>query len=391
MRIAVASDLHCAGGAEPRADTLLLTGLLRSPAKWHPVQALLELIAQQGLSADLLVVPGDVTNQACPEGLQHGWQLMIEVRGALGAQALVGTIGNHDVNVLKEGGRDPLELPKNAHPTFPLPDSPEGYWSDGIWVGQYDDLEIVSINSIADFDEQRCKRGHLRVGLTDKLRERIQSSSDCVRIAICHHHPTLHSGMNMGTDDVLEQGDQLLETLGDLGFSLLIHGHKHSARLIKSPHGGHLYILASGALSGLCVRDGLRTNVRNLFHLVTLDSVNGGGSPCRGVVETWQFMQDYGWRPALQGATHFPATTGFGAQRSPQELAASTAEWFDAQGLLVQLWNAVVASQTDVRYLTPQDFREYERRLLEDHVVEVWRDEDGLLRSIGRPSGGGAS
>jgi predicted phosphodiesterase len=350
---------------------------------------LLELIGKREMGADVLVVPGDVTNKACPEGLQHGWQLMMEVCAALRAQALVGTIGNHDVNVLKKGGREPLELPKNAHPTFPVPDSPEGFWSDGIWVRQYNRLEIVSINSIADFDEQKCKRGHLRTGLIDKLRERLQISNGCVRIAICHHHPTLHSGMNMGTDDVLEQGDQLLETLGELGFSLLIHGHKHSARLIKSPHGGHLYILASGALSGLCVRDGLRTNVRNLFHLVTLDPVSGAGSPCRGLVETWQFMQDYGWRPALQGATHFPATTGFGAQRTPHELAASTAEWFDSQGLLVQPWNAVIESESEVRYLTPQEFREYEQTLLQDYGVEVWRNEDGLLRSIGRPSGGG--
>ena len=109
----------------------------------------------------------------------------------------------------------------------------------------------------------------------------------------------------MGDEDVLETGDLLLASLDRLGCRLVVHGHKHMARL---SYLNGMAVLASGSLSAMLIE--FSSSFANTFHIITVE----GDSPhdIRGTVKTWAFRYGIGWHPATELYCGLPHVSGFG-------------------------------------------------------------------------------
>src|SRR5688500_15526069 len=98
FRLAVVSDLHCHPTDKKPQQSFLLSDGLRSPPNEHPVESLKRAIAVDGLTVDVMLAPGDFTDQINRQGLVSGWEFVKEIGTALHASLTVSTLGNHDVD-----------------------------------------------------------------------------------------------------------------------------------------------------------------------------------------------------------------------------------------------------------------------------------------------------
>jgi len=317
IRLAIISDLHChvlSDFTDHRAESFLVADSPRIPSGRHPVQALIDLIRRDGLRADALVCPGDLAHKASNLGLHSSFAFIKEIASELQAEHVVIATGNHDVDSRKVHG-DPFQILKTLHPDFPFRKSDVGnrYWTDGfhsMTVG--DRLDIVVINTAYHhYSEPEARHGTFPESqleaLTAHLDERDRAASRS-RIAVLHHHPVLHSAAGFESSDVLPNGDRLLECLFGHGCRLVVHGHKHHARLQRQMYGGHHgLVFASGSFSAHLNEIGTHTG--NLFHVVTLES----SSPIpTGLVHTWEFNFCVGWRPTTIDGSGMPYVSAFG-------------------------------------------------------------------------------
>jgi len=316
----VISDLHCRLETDAR-DSFLTVGSLRMPANRHPVQALLSLITNEGLTTDALLVPGDLTNKARREGLNAGWDYSREIGAALHARAIIPVIGNHDINSRRDHTQPPVFHDiRNLHPDFPFSDDAQNqsYFSDGYCVVRLQNADIIAINTVIDHtDETSAMRGTFGIDRIERMENALTGTLNApFRIALMHHHPILHSGSLMGDADVLATGDSLIASLDRLGCRLVIHGHKHLARL--SVLNG-MAVMASGSFSAMLFE--YATAFTNTFHTVHLE----GNSPAnvRGKIRTWAFRYGSGWQKANETYCGLPFICGFGNNIALQTLAQS--------------------------------------------------------------------
>ena len=307
--LAVMSDLHCRLAADSR-DSFLTVGSLRTPASRHPVQALLDLIDAEVLRADALLVPGDLTNKACLEGLQQGWDYALEIGRKLGAATVLPVVGNHDIDSYRVDPAHPVfHAVRNLRPGFPFsePADCQRFFADGYCVQRAGEAEIVAINTVIDHtDAPSAKRGAFAVDRIERMERALTGTLVTpLRGALMHHHPILHSGTFLEDADVIPTGDALLASLRRLGCGFVIHGHKHSTRL--SCVDG-VVVFASGSLSAMLYEFG--TSVGNTFHVLDLQASEVVA--LRGLVRTWVFKYGSGWRRSNAEHAGFPYLAGFG-------------------------------------------------------------------------------
>src|SRR5262245_16592686 len=126
FKIAVVSDLHCTHSGDPskkdgkpRANTFLLSDLLKRPINKHPVESLKQVVIEEGLTANILLCPGDITDQINQQGLVSGWQFLKEIKSSLSAEMMAITIGNHDVDSRNIYNRGAFDLIKKLDDFIP--------------------------------------------------------------------------------------------------------------------------------------------------------------------------------------------------------------------------------------------------------------------------------
>jgi len=259
----------------------LIAGASRKPPMHHPVQALISLIREGPISADVVVCPGDLANRISRVGMMQSWDHLCELKRELKSTLLITTLGNHDVDCLKNHNPDPFHIPRNLVDTFPAPSDAalQDFWSKGFYFvdGPSGSQFLVLNTVIAHHDEATAKRGTFDHDHISRLDESFTEQLETVsamppyrhRIAVMHHHPLLHSSTRFSSSDVIEFGDQLLSVLNKHGFSFIVHGHRHEPRITRlSPALNEQFVLASGSFSAFLKE--LSTSTRNLFHIVRL-------------------------------------------------------------------------------------------------------------------------
>lgn len=247
LTIGIVSDLHCHHSSAGPAESLLLTDADRKPASQHPVEALLELITSESLRADIVIAPGDLTNKVDKQGIISGWGFVREISSALGAKLLAATPGNHDVTS-RVHTDDPFQLARRLSPSFPISNATplNEFWANGFCTLDADHCRVLLINSVAHHNNDvSAKRGLITTNQIDQIKASLKQSAQKVfQIAVCHHHPVLHEDIGLGTSDVMENGSLLIDALSELGFHLVVHGHKHHPRLSYAVIGAtpHFYL-----------------------------------------------------------------------------------------------------------------------------------------------------
>lgn len=388
LRIAVASDLHAyadtPSGMESPSKLQVPAGSV-SPLE-HPGTGLLALIQKEGLRADLLLSPGDLTFQADPKGLDYAWRLLHEAGVALGVQLTTGTVGNHDV---ASRGRTDVEeardLLRRLRPLFPLPErsSCDQYWARNyaIWSGIGATLVLLNtcpLHTIGNKSE--FERGLITAETLKDLHSDLQEiPGNHLHILLCHHHPQSHSELQLGETDVMVRGQLLLNTLELHGDWLVIHGHKHHPKITYAAGGARSpVVFGAGSFSGN-FGTAAETATRNQFYIAEI--YRPTSSPgLRGKVYSWNWAFGRGWMRSVGSTTGLPAKGGFGCRRHPDRLADQIAATLSGSGAIS--WSVLCAKVQDLAFLLPSDYELVKNALLKRYRLEIL-DDQGCPAEVG--------
>ncbi len=324
IKIAVVSDMHCMHSSKekpPDVATYLYSDDIGRSETRHPIKALKNLIDKDELDAYILLCPGDITNLADTQGLITGWSYLEKIRVKIGAKKLIATVGNHDVASRNDDiGNVNLDL-QLLDANYPIPsDLVRGdFWTNGYSFVDFENILVLNINSCHFHNNSKtAKKSKIDISQLDSIRKELQKKDLTgfdYKIVLIHHHPIPHSNMDYEDLDMLDKGDELIALLNQYKFQILIHGHKHDARLTIYQS---LPIFCAGSLSSLMNVKDLKSD--NTFHIINLEA-----GEAKGYIESWIYAPQEGWVSRLD--TRFPCLTGFGFNGDIKTLAKTINDW----------------------------------------------------------------
>ncbi|MEQ1885192.1 MAG: metallophosphoesterase [Bryobacteraceae bacterium] len=375
ITLAIASDLH-AHSNHPVSPSHLNTSAPEGVANQHPITGLLTLIEKEHLTATALLSPGDLGHQADPQGIQYSWNALKRLSVALGAEFYTATAGNHDIDSRYQGNdHAPEHILKSLTPSFPLGDDrfDDRYWARAYVIKDTNPFRLVLLNSSAYHGNTPTEKNHGRIDkqtLEDLRKDLTNRGKREINILLCHHHPHQHSELGLGEDDVMKQGQLLLDVLGSgqHGRWLVIHGHKHHPKMsYAAGGGGSAIVFAAGSLCSTLYPE-LQTVARNQFYLVTIDPAKCSGGLV-GRVQAWDWASGIGW---IQGRDNsgLPAHSGFGLRADPSLVAKRLAEIVDASPTPIP-WVTLTQNYSDILYALPQDLNRIEVELSETYKIQI--------------------
>lgn len=385
LRLAILSDLHAAPKSveDGRLEVKLFTDQPTSSSLEHPLLSLESFIQQSQLKADVVICPGDMTNRANPQALDYVWQNLHKLKDLLQAKVVVATVGNHDVDSRGHATDSfPRESLMRLVPRFPATDDrlADHYWAHGYYITEVSDVRFLVLNS-SWLHEARddLDRGVVTSYTLEKLRKELKSPSPSgINIAICHHHPHSHAELGLGADDVMRNGQQLLDLLSDTGLWLVVHGHKHHPKIeyaagqVDPP-----VIFACGSFSGRL--EGANASIsRNYFHIVDLAIP---AEAIQGRVSSWAWASGIGWKQYADTDSRFPTEFGFGYSGQIQPLAARISDHLAGRSLMD--WAELSRKEPALSLLMPKQLTKLINLLASAHNLKVVFDEFLRPRQIG--------
>lgn len=376
LDIVIISDLHC---KHPSAETGTKRTLLYSdsaylPSQKNPVAAALDLIRKESIRADILLCPGDITDQADKQGLVTGWSYLEEIQKALGARILAATVGNHDVNSRKVGGSLPFEFLTSFKDSYPLSALTEDCRNleaeakrlfnntDSFALYEFDKILLLVYNSSSShIDSTEGSKSSISDLTLNKMQERLNSVKGdfAFKIAMCHHHPISHRNADYADNDVIDKGDAFIDLLNKFDFQLVVHGHKHNAQL---NYRNNLPIFCSGSFSS--IENKIDGNNDNVFHKISLEAIKK-----RGKLATWIYSPLSGW--GHRRDRDFPCFTGFGFFGNLDDLAHAFHQSFVEKNLDTIKFLDVATTVPDVLYLIPKYQKQFEKTLKDKYQLEL--------------------
>lgn len=402
MRIAIASDIH-AGTSDSRA-THVLAGPSSHARGLQPLSDLIHLIDDDGISADYLVVPGDIANQADAGGLAYGWRKIHQIADKLGAE-VIAVPGNHDV-VTHSASSDPRAMLKKLLPTFPAGDATTDaiFWDQGWAALEKLDHRILMIDSTFAFPRfptwavegdsdwreymSAIDKGSFPESIENQLEEYIRVAEPKLNFVVIHHHPQEHQQKSYLQDEygAMNRGADLLDLLSRhprAGRWILIHGHRHIPQLVNAvtTTGNGPLVLCAASL-GAKLWSPVDTITRNQFHIVdaTDEDVSFLGS-VRGSVESYTWGYGDGWRSSERRGAGLPSVSGFGCSDDFRLVSRQILAYMDENKLQFVEYSALKAVVPQLPYMLPKDL-EFLEGDLEVKGLGFMRDRRNRLRQV---------
>lgn len=398
LRVLVLSDLHFC-----KSNTTTKSWLVHdAESGMHIWSDLFGLIDREQMVADLVICPGDITTQACEESLEVAWKHLNELRSKLDAPVLATATGNHDVvsrNMLNgpanqriEQYIDLVENLKLLDPPYPivLSDEPNentkqmrvNYFGKDFIIYENQEYRLVVLNSCSRHRDDSVEYNRGSVGkaalkwLEEELGEIDPRNSPKINILICHHHPIRHSEYNLGQFDQMYDGDLLLELLKKYGNWIVIHGHKHHARLVYSQGGNHtIPIFAAGTFSSH--KETLGPEFNNQLYLMNIEPATKRS--LKGSIKVWDWERTQGWIEGKRIENKVFSGVGFGYRGDIFELADQIES--NLEPLIVKPWDDLQSEIPDLNYLVPSDYHELFEEL-RTRSIEIQLDKFKSLTGI---------
>lgn len=327
LRIALVSDLHI--GEQAREFDMRPNG--KAPYKDHPgyLDYFRKAVSDKALSADMLIVSGDITHAAQPSQFLHAAEVIRQIAEILSVPEgqIIAVPGNHDLNwdvaKLAAEKKEPFWLDYIFSP-FRYGTRDAGCEKELVsalinephfFLHNHPAADVWCFNSAAyDLPDQAPHRGEIRERHRTELAERLtaeygSSSKDRFRIFVTHHHPKPQPDLYHDIPDFsgMVNGESLLDLLMSFRFDLVLHGHKHRpwCRPFLEVGKDPIVIWCSGSFAQV-LGPSYYGSIGNLWHFLEVQGTNDLGH-CFGVVQSWAFAPSQGWlpsRPLHHGIDH---------------------------------------------------------------------------------------
>ncbi|MGH1461877.1 MAG: metallophosphoesterase family protein [Neptuniibacter sp.] len=407
IRIAVVSDLHFLQ-SEEHSSVSWLTFKENGELKDHLWSRLIDKVETDNIKADLLLCPGDITTWANKAGLNKAWESLIELGKSLDVDIVTSATGNHDVSSRKSEIKDNpirqldepddlIENLKQLSPPYPLVDLKNNdsliagqrrvlyFGADYLIFDESENYRLVVFNSCArhtqnptDYERGRIAESALS-WLEDQLKDLHDTKQPKTNIFLCHHHPVLHDELNLGTYDFMHNGTELLSMLGKYGSWMVIHGHKHHARIRYDGKSGikPIPIFAAGTLAAH--KETLGDGFNNQFYIIEIntDSTVFG---LKGQIKAWHWAGNR-WNKTKNRSDGIAYDTGFGFQDSLQNIIPQIDELVPRANAVA--WAKILGDIPELKYMIPSDM-EHLKAALEQIDIDMCDDDDGCLVSLSR-------
>lgn len=366
IRVAIVSDLHChreydSNDKDKTNETYLYSDSLRNSD--HPIDSLEKKL--KGQKVDLIFCPGDYTNKSDRLGFVSGWGFVNEIRDFLNADEIIGTLGNHDLDSYNNYSSYSFTVAKGIKRSFPLKDESKRdlFWSKGCVFIEKDSCRVLVINS-CHYHHNKANAGHGKIDddMLSYIEEYLQSNNEeKINIALMHHPPITHARLDLGEDDKIIKADDLLNILGEHGFDLIIHGHKHDPflRYYMTTVGSYrLPIFSSGSFSAKA--NILYCGMKNFFHIIDIEK---NVDDVKGEILSWTYIPRIGWQFNYE-QNAFPPFSGFGNKLSMDEVVDKIEENVTS----LTNWSVIEERVPNVRNLIPEEHKVVREKLRQKGV-----------------------
>lgn len=245
MKVAIISDLHV--GCAARGKDYCPPADIDSRAIDENYQDMfIDFILEEGISADFLLMPGDLSNRSRFTEVDLGTKIMYEIAQALGVKRdhILSVPGNHDVDwsVYRDYSGPEREARKPSRYNSLLRDSTlfiNGasnnnllFTSPHYRIWEFEEAVIVGSNSSwHDDPDSSIHHGSIVQDCIQQIEESLKDVKDFknkLKIFLIHHHPINYSDPVYYPDhSIMHNAENLLKMLMRNSFDFLIHGHKH--------------------------------------------------------------------------------------------------------------------------------------------------------------------
>lgn len=365
-KIAVISDLHVGPAAR---SSELNPHVVSDPDGF--LEAFRNFTEREGVDADILIVPGDISDKAHPAEYELATAVIKQVADSLKVEhsKVFPVLGNHDLNwaLIKaiEGGGDigrelrfePVRRSAWLCERLGSPNALSQLDEPYLCIDETADIFIVRYNSAeSDLPDVKPHRGAILQGHLAELRQRLSDNpppQDKVRIFVTHHHPQIYSDPIPDFPDFssLVNAENLLEMLREFRFDLVIHGHKHVPRFTSSIQAGRhaLSILCAGSFSRR-IDTAWTGLITNQFHVIETLGRDGATAYLRGEVRSWAY-QPRSWVPSDKRWSGIRHKMPFGTYSSRDELIGSVRARLGAVvAARTVVWSDVIAGVPEIEY-----------------------------------------
>lgn len=375
LRLAVVSDLHAFSPSDPnRPKDAPAPSLLNSNApdvglSTHIIAKLLELITKQPIRADYLLCPGDLGDRGSSVGIRYAWDQCKRIRDALGAKCVIATAGNHD---FARGVPDGMGALKDLS-DFPVTDAAlrTQYWAWDYLIIDQGPLRLIALNTVAEHALQaEADHGLIKPRTIAQIARELESMPRApLQVLLCHHPPHWHGDHKLGDTDLLQNGQLLLDMLSTHGNWIVIHGHKHHAKIVRAMGSAAApWVFAAGSLAAMLTFEGLVGIASNQFFVLEFDRAHLDSGAWGGTGRAWNWAHEVGWRDNDQEW----ATFGFGFSGPIPALAQQIAQTIRSQRQPWMTWQDLSKALPDLQYLTPAN-------------IDLLRHELRIEPTSGRP------
>lgn len=395
-RVAVISDLHIGDMAKGKDFSPEKT---ENASVNNYLQEFSDFIIAQKITADYLLVPGDISNKAKEAEFGLASELIGKIADILGVPRtnILYCPGNHDVNwdaaKAQQLAGSSVELTYKAKYVNLLEPGRIFFDSQARGVGRFDDapylvswsfddINVFSLNSaIYDGPETKPHCGEIKSEQLQAIGKLIDSTFDKskLNIFILHHHPKQYHDRTFRQGDTsgMINADGLLHLLARKEIDFVLHGHKHIPRFDMEINSvGHpLWILCSGSFSSR-LDDRHFGGVGNFFHIIDFHPRCADNGWSRGVVKSWTHLLGHKWLES--GTIDFDSANQFGAYASPKtlrdKLEATLTTLLESQPFVE--WSELINADESIQY--------YPNNLLRNNLAIVAKKMNLLQRYSGQ-------
>lgn len=331
------------------------------------------MVAAEKISADYLILPGDVTNRADPDEVALASEIVEKIAKILGIDTgnIAFVPGNHDVDwsALKTPDAqdlrwsqrfDPIKLQKALFHQIDFAGSGSTFDAPYFNIWEFPNLVVVGYNSA---HADRPNADHYGLIDRDHLDEieaafkKVSGVNGKTKLFLIHHHPQQISDPTPNAPDfsVLVNAEDLLNFAARNKFDFLVHGHRHLPRfqtIIKDAK-HPLCVLCAGSFS-VSLPQQWRDCIRNQFHLIEIKGRDGDDQIAYGEVKSWAYGYNDGWKPSVLRFGGIEASESFGSTLLPSALKAQlTRLILDGLGKNYITWDEIVEADSLMERVRP--------------------------------------